>query len=110
MIGYPTDVGADGGQFGVKTKGNSIGFNLEWIATDSLCFALDYHSSTAKSGKNSPYGTNAVLGGVGFYPWNDSGRLFAGFPGTDHGNTGECPGPEPDAYGWCQLQKQLHES
>ncbi len=65
--GYPTDVGGGGGQSGTKTKANSLGINLEWIASDSLAFALDYHDSTNKSGRDSPYGTDAVLGGVGFY-------------------------------------------
>ncbi len=78
--GYPTDVGAGGGQYGVKTTGNSIGFNLEWTATDSLMFALDYHSSTSKSGKNSPYGTNSVLGGVGFYRGTTAVDFSQDFP------------------------------
>jgi TonB-dependent receptor len=65
--GFPTDVGTGGGEYGVKTENNSIGFNLEWIARDGLGFALDYHHSTAESGRNSPFGTNSVLGGVGFY-------------------------------------------
>jgi len=65
--GYPTDVGGGGGQSGTKTKGNSLGINLEWVASDSLAFALDYHDSTNKSGRDSPFGTDAVLGGVGFY-------------------------------------------
>jgi TonB-dependent receptor len=65
--GYPTDVAAGGAEYGVKTTNNSIGFNLEWIARDDLVFALDYHHSTAESKRNSPYGTNAVLGTAGFY-------------------------------------------
>lgn len=63
----PTDVGSGGGEYGVKTENKSLGFNLEWIATDGLTFGLDYHHSTAESGSNSPFGTNSVLGGVGFY-------------------------------------------
>ena len=68
--GFPTDIGSGGGQYGVKTKNKSLGFNLEWLATDSLKLMLDYHSSSAESGANSPYGTNSVLGGVGFYRGN----------------------------------------
>ncbi|MDH3788927.1 MAG: TonB-dependent receptor [Xanthomonadales bacterium] len=65
--GYPTDVAAGGAEYGVKTTNNSAGFNLEWIVRDGLTLFLDYHHSTAESKKNSPYGTNAVLGTAGFY-------------------------------------------
>jgi TonB-dependent receptor len=65
--GFPTDVGAGGAQFGNKIKGKSLGFNLEWMATDRLGFALDYHDSQSTNGSASPYGTSSTLGGVGFY-------------------------------------------
>jgi TonB-dependent receptor len=78
--GYPTDVGAGGGQTGTKTKGSSLGFNLNWDATDTLSFALDYHNSTNKSGRASPYGTDSVLGGVGFYRGTTSVDFSQDFP------------------------------
>jgi len=78
--GYPTDVGAGGGQTGTKTKGSSLGFNLDWAATDTLGFTLDYHNSTNKSGKASPYGTDSVLGGVGFYRGTTSVDFSQDFP------------------------------
>lgn len=78
--GYPTDVGGGGGQSGTKNKGGSLGFNLEWDASDSLTFALDYHDSTNKSGRDSPYGTDAVLGGVGFYRGTTSVDFSQDFP------------------------------
>jgi TonB-dependent receptor len=78
--GYPTDVGAGGGQTGTKTKGSSLGFNLDWDATDTLSFALDYHNSTNKSGRASPYGTDSVLGGVGFYRGTTSVDFSQDFP------------------------------
>ena len=65
--GYPTDVGAGGAQFGNKIIMDSVGFNLEWSATDRLGFALDYHNSTSENKIASPYGTSSTLGGVGFY-------------------------------------------
>ncbi|WKT59411.1 TonB-dependent receptor [Microbulbifer thermotolerans] len=34
------------------TENDSIGFNVEWEATDSLCFALDVHDSTSQSQPN----------------------------------------------------------
>jgi TonB-dependent receptor len=78
--GYPTDVGSGGGQYGVKTTNNSLGFNLEWIARDGLTFDLDYHHSTAESKNNSPYGTNSVLGGVGFYRGTTAVDFSQDFP------------------------------
>jgi len=78
--GYPTDVGGGGGQDGSKTKGNSLGINLEWDASDTLSFALDYHDSTNKSGRDSPYGTSSVLGGVGFYRGTTSVDFSQDFP------------------------------
>jgi len=41
---------------------------------------LDYHDSTNKSGKDSPYGTNSVLGGVGFYRGTTSVDFSQDFP------------------------------
>ncbi len=79
-LAAPSDVGAGGGQDGTKTKGNSLGINLEWNASDTLSFALDYHDSTNKSGKDSPYGTNSVLGGVGFYRGTTSVDFSQDFP------------------------------
>jgi TonB-dependent receptor len=64
--GYPSDIIADGAEFGQKNEADSIGLNLEWIVNDGLGFALDVHSSTSEIGRASPYGTNAVLSGVGF--------------------------------------------
>ena len=79
-LAAPSDVGAGGGQDGTKTKGNSLGINLEWDASDTLSFALDYHDSTNKSGSDSPYGTNSVLGGVGFYRGTTSVDFSQDFP------------------------------
>lgn len=78
--GYPTDVGGGGGESGTKTKGKSLGFNLQWDASDSLSFALDYHDSTNESGRASPFGTDAVLGGVGFYRGTTSVDYSQDFP------------------------------
>jgi len=62
-----SDIGSGGAKYGNKNENDSFGVNLEWNATDRLSFALDYHDSTAESGRASPYGTNSTLGGVGFY-------------------------------------------
>jgi TonB-dependent receptor len=54
-------------QAGNKTELDSIGFNAEWIATDGLGFALDFHSSESKSGSASPFGVNSAMGIPAFY-------------------------------------------
>lgn len=77
---YPTDIGAGGAQYAVKTTNGSLGFNLEWAATDTLNFALDYANSYGESGKDSPYGTNSILGGVGFYRGTTTVDFSEDFP------------------------------
>lgn len=62
-----SDIGSGGSKYGNKNENESLGFNLEWAATDQVTFAFDYHDSTAESGRASPYGTNSTVGGVGFY-------------------------------------------
>ncbi len=60
------DLAMGGAEFGVKNKNQSTGFNLAWKATDKLSLAFDAHHSTATSGADSPYGTNAVIGTASF--------------------------------------------
>jgi TonB-dependent receptor len=60
------DVSIGGAMGGWKTELDSIGFNLDWVASDSLRFALDFHSSTSESGRASPYGVNSAMGLPGF--------------------------------------------
>jgi TonB-dependent receptor len=64
--GFPSDIIADGAKFGSKTELDSLGFNAEWIIKDGLGLHFDYHDSTSEIGRASPYGTNAVLSGLGF--------------------------------------------
>jgi len=45
-----------------KSLNKSIGFNLEWEATDRLNLFFDFHNSSARSGANNPYGTNVAVG------------------------------------------------
>lgn len=70
----------DQAKYGQKTKNNSIGFNLEWNATDNLAFTLDYHDSTAEIGSASPYGTNALLSFLTQARGDTSVDLSADFP------------------------------
>jgi len=48
-------------QDGRKNTNESMGLNLEWDASDSLSFALDYHDSSAETGANNPYGTSSLV-------------------------------------------------
>jgi TonB-dependent receptor len=57
-----SDVSMGGADYATKNVNNSVGFNLAWEATEKLGLELDHHSSTATSGADSPFGSNAVLG------------------------------------------------
>lgn len=63
----PTDLSMGAGRFATKNENKSLGFNLDWEPTDRLNFAFDFHDSSAESGPNSPYGSDAVIGTAGFY-------------------------------------------
>lgn len=67
FFGAPSDLSMGGGQFAVRNELNSAGLNVEWEATDRLTFSFDYHNSTSRSGADSPYGSDAVIGTAGFY-------------------------------------------
>ena len=50
------------GSTGSTTQNNSVGFNLEWFATDSLQLEFDHHQSTAESGpQDSINGTGSLI-------------------------------------------------
>jgi TonB-dependent receptor len=74
------DIIADGAKFGQKNELDSMGLNLEWIVRDGLGFALDVHSSSSEIGADSPYGTNAVLSGVGYQRGTTSVDFSQDFP------------------------------
>jgi len=61
----PSDLAMGGAKFATKNENKSIGFNTEWKPTDSFGLQFDFHNSTAESGPDSPYGSNAVLGVAG---------------------------------------------
>ncbi|MCC4832154.1 TonB-dependent receptor [Shewanella sp. 10N.286.51.B7] len=66
---YP-DGGADlsmaAGDYGTRDESGSLGFNLEWDATDNLFLSLDYHTSEAERSPNSPNGSNSNLSTAAF--------------------------------------------
>ena len=65
-FGGGTDLSMGAAQTATKSEKNSLGFNTEWRATDNLSVVLDVHSSSAESGSDSPYGSNAVLSTADF--------------------------------------------
>ena len=58
----PTDLSMGGAQFASKSINHSFGANMEWSPTDRLSMSLDFHSSSAESKEDSPFGSNATLG------------------------------------------------
>ena len=60
-VGNNNDFPMGLGRQGFINENESTGLNLEWFANDRLQLNFDYHKSTAKSGANSPYGTNSLI-------------------------------------------------
>ncbi|MEW6704060.1 MAG: TonB-dependent receptor, partial [Pseudomonadota bacterium] len=61
-----SDVAMGAGRFATRNKNDSVGLNLAWKASDKLSLDFDAHKSTATSGPDSPYGSDAVLGTASF--------------------------------------------
>ncbi|NYZ61168.1 TonB-dependent receptor [Luteimonas deserti] len=72
-----TDLSMGGADFANRNENKSLGFNVEWEATDRLGFELDVHKSTAETSPDSPYGSGGVLGAAAFI----RGRTTADFSG-----------------------------
>lgn len=51
---------------GSKSENKSFGANVEWDASDRLSFGFDFHTSSAESGQNSPFGTAGVVSTADF--------------------------------------------
>lgn len=66
------DLAMAGAMFATKNENKSLGFNVEWAASDALSLEFDYHSSSAESGADSPYGSNNVIGTAAFVRGNTS--------------------------------------
>ena len=75
-----SDLSMGGAKFATRNENKSLGFNLAWDVTDSFGLALDYHDSSAESGADSPYGSNAVLGVAGFYRGTTTADFSQDFP------------------------------
>ena len=74
------DLSMGGAEYATKNENKSAGFNLAWDATDNLSFALDWHDSTATSGADSPFGSNAVVGVASFNRGTTTADFSKDFP------------------------------
>jgi TonB-dependent receptor len=75
-----TDLSMGGASFANKNENNSVGFNVEWEASDRLGFELDVHKSTAETTPDSPYGSGGVLGTAAFIRGNTTADFSGDFP------------------------------
>lgn len=75
-----SDLAMAGAEFATKTENDSIGFNVEWTISDRLGLEFDIHSSTAETGADSPYGSNATLGTAGFFRGTTTVDFTRDFP------------------------------
>ncbi|WP_337880940.1 TonB-dependent receptor [Rheinheimera sp.] len=62
----PQDLSMGAGDFGVRNQSNSVGFNLDWQATDNLNLTFDAHKSSAEFKPNHEFGSNNTLSMAGF--------------------------------------------
>jgi TonB-dependent receptor len=60
------DLAMAGAEYATKAENKSVGFNVEWKASSKLKLEFDAHRSTAESGADSPFGTNAVIGAASY--------------------------------------------
>jgi TonB-dependent receptor len=75
-----SDVAMAGALYGTRNKNDSTGLNVAWRASDRLSFEFDAHQSSATSGADSPYGSNAVLGAAMFNRGTTSVDFTKDFP------------------------------
>jgi TonB-dependent receptor len=75
-----SDFAMGAGRDAFKNELKSLGFNLEWEATDRLTLALDYHDSEATNEPNSPWGNSALLSIAAFSRNRTTGYFGKEFP------------------------------
>jgi TonB-dependent receptor len=61
LYGNPLDIPMGAGIDATKSENESVGFNLEWLPTDTLTLAFDYHDSSAEIGPDSDLGSSMSL-------------------------------------------------
>lgn len=75
-----SDIAMGGAEFAARNQNNSVGFNVEWDVSDRLGFMFDYHDSSAESGADSPFGSNAVIGTAAFVRGTTTVDFSGDFP------------------------------
>jgi TonB-dependent receptor len=82
IIGGPnySDLSMGGADYATRNENNSVGFNVEWEVSDKLALELDFHSSKATSGADSPFGSNSVLGVASFNRGTTTADFSQDFP------------------------------
>jgi len=80
IVPASSDLSMGGAKFGTRNENKSLGFNVEWRPADSFGLQFDYHDSSAESGADSPYGSNAVLGVAGFFRGTTTADFSRDFP------------------------------
>jgi TonB-dependent receptor len=75
-----SDIAMGAAQFATKNENKSAGFNLAWKPLDNFGLEFDFHNSSAVSGADSPFGSNAVLGTAGFTRGTTSADFTQDFP------------------------------
>ncbi|MEQ3638234.1 MAG: TonB-dependent receptor [Alteromonas sp.] len=60
------DVGLGTSDASVYNENKSLGFNVEWLATDNLTLEFDYHASSAEAGPQNDLGSDNVVSAVSF--------------------------------------------
>ncbi|MGI2172615.1 TonB-dependent receptor [Shewanella ulleungensis] len=62
----PADLSMAAGDYGVRNESGSLGFNIEWQATDNLKLTFDAHNSVAENKPNNIYGSSNNLSTAAF--------------------------------------------
>ena len=75
-----SDLSMGGADFANRNENKSLGFNVEWDATDRLGFEFDVHKSTAETSPDSPYGSGGVLGTAAFIRGDTTADFSGDFP------------------------------
>ncbi|WP_024891781.1 TonB-dependent receptor [Luteimonas huabeiensis] len=75
-----SDLAMAGAHFATRNENKSLGFNVEWEVNDALDLVFDYHTSSAESGADSPWGSNNTIGTAAFVRGDTTVDFSRDFP------------------------------
>ncbi|HEY5850478.1 MAG TPA: TonB-dependent receptor, partial [Lysobacter sp.] len=75
-----SDVSMGGMRLANVNENKSLGFNVDWQVSDALDLSLDYHSSSAETRPDSPWGSAGVLGMSAFVRGDTTADFTRDFP------------------------------